>query len=390
MATDPSVSAPKEIPKVFTDAANTPLATKQDELLEILNTNKAAKTLFGQIVIKGALIIKFKDVFGTTEEVAHLALKKYWKFDAGIADDMAERLMSLAGKHWAMESAVYIVLVQDFRDTFAKDKKAAPKKLKNLYNGFMLPDIADSKSKWIINMEPKIRNPIMKERYGSKSLEEEGLGCETYLKEGVLGDDNECIVALDEYARICWQLLTDRCLLEFLEDKTVAQKLEEIRPDHSKKWDDKCFKAMQDISGLYSTREHAGWKASYTHSAPDPADIKPKRPKKIDAHREYSDMYYHSSFGESVGDQYDDYSKQSTPFQPHQQFNDLNHYNPLISGEYNDASGSESSLLIGGVVGASAVVIIMLIFCLGLAFGMVIYWGYSQKRSLDVKRSKDE
>eukprot|EP01083_Nonionella_stella_P312517 1118133_1 len=63
------------------------------------------------------------------------------------------------------------------------------------------------------------------------------------------------------------------------------------------------------------------------------------------------------------------------------------HYNPLISGEYNDVS-DQSSLLIGGVVGASAVVIIMLIFCLGLAFGMIIYWGYSQKRALDVKRKK--
>eukprot|EP01083_Nonionella_stella_P106052 305491_1 len=52
--------------------------------------------------------------------------------------------------------------------------------------------------------------------------------------------------------------------------------------------------------------------------------------------------------------------------------------------------GSESSLLIGGVVGGSAVVIIMLIFCLGLAFGMIIYWGYSQKRALDVKRKKEE
>eukprot|EP01083_Nonionella_stella_P293949 999502_1 len=56
-------------------------------------------------------------------------------------------------------------------------------------------------------------------------------------------------------------------------------------------------------------------------------------------------------------------------------FDDLNRYQPLISEEYNDVSGSGSPLLIGGVVGASAVVIIMLIFCLGLAFGMIIYWG---------------
>eukprot|EP01083_Nonionella_stella_P300687 1027911_1 len=71
-------------------------------------------------------------------------------------------------------------------------------------------------------------------------------------------------------------------------------------------------------------------------------------------------------------------------------FDDHNRYQPLISEEYNDVSGSGSPLLIGGVVGASAVVIIMLIFCLGLAFGMVICWGCSQQRALDVKREKEE
>eukprot|EP01083_Nonionella_stella_P233809 823401_1 len=63
-----------------------------------------------------------------------------------------------------------------------------------------------------------------------------------------------------------------------------------------------------------------------------------------------------------------------------------NHHPQVISGEQSDAT----PLLIGGVVGASAVVIIMLIFCLGLAFGMIIYWGYSQRRALDVKRKKEE
>eukprot|EP01083_Nonionella_stella_P255836 877575_1 len=67
---------------------------------------------------------------------------------------------------------------------------------------------------------------------------------------------------------------------------------------------------------------------------------------------------------------------------------DHKHYQPLIRGEYvdTDASGSGSSLIIGGVVGASATVIIVLVFCLGLAFGMIIYGGYSRKRALDVKR----
>eukprot|EP01083_Nonionella_stella_P139800 427232_1 len=56
----------------------------------------------------------------------------------------------------------------------------------------------------------------------------------------------------------------------------------------------------------------------------------------------------------------------------------------------NDVSGSGSPLLIGGVIGASSVIIIMLIFCLGLAFGLAIYWGYSQKRALQRKRTKEE
>eukprot|EP01083_Nonionella_stella_P000479 1357_1 len=76
----------------------------------------------------------------------------------------------------------------------------------------------------------------------------------------------------------------------------------------------------------------------------------------------------------------------------YQPFDDHNRHMSLISGEYHGigAPGSESSLLIGGVVGASSVVIIMLIFCLGLAFGMIIYWGYSQKRALDVQKKKGE
>eukprot|EP01083_Nonionella_stella_P170311 579343_1 len=87
----------------------------------------------------------------------------------------------------------------------------------------------------------------------------------------------------------------------------------------------------------------------------------------------YNNLDYRSLFDDDI---------HSLPFDDHS--------HPLISGEYIDGSGSGSSLLIGGVVGASAVVIIMLIFCLGLAFGMIIYWGYSQKRALDVKRKKGE
>eukprot|EP01084_Bolivina_argentea_P029777 55260_1 len=58
-------------------------------------------------------------------------------------------------------------------------------------------------------------------------------------------------------------------------------------------------------------------------------------------------------------------------------FGDYAEYDDDDAGEYYNYYNYD------GVVGASAVVIIMLIFCLGLAFGMVIYWGYSQKRVLD-------
>eukprot|EP01083_Nonionella_stella_P178146 628483_1 len=67
-------------------------------------------------------------------------------------------------------------------------------------------------------------------------------------------------------------------------------------------------------------------------------------------------------------------------------YNELNVFDD--SGEYHDVSGS--SMLIGGVVGASAVVVIMLIFCVGLACGMLIYWGLSQKKALDEKRKRKE
>eukprot|EP01083_Nonionella_stella_P031208 85429_1 len=67
---------------------------------------------------------------------------------------------------------------------------------------------------------------------------------------------------------------------------------------------------------------------------------------------------------------------------------EFNAFNPLISGEYHRLSTFGSPLLIGGVGGASAVVIIMFIFCLGLVFGMIIYWAYTQKRALD--RAEEE
>eukprot|EP01083_Nonionella_stella_P124307 375309_1 len=88
-----------------------------------------------------------------------------------------------------------------------------------------------------------------------------------------------------------------------------------------------------------------------------------------------------------------DLSHSDSQYSPISQWNDAGigyslSFDPLFNDQHSDVSGSDSSLLIGGVVGASVIVIIMLIFCLGLSFGMIIYWGYSQKRTLDVKRKK--
>eukprot|EP01083_Nonionella_stella_P065577 171952_1 len=44
----------------------------------------------------------------------------------------------------------------------------------------------------------------------------------------------------------------------------------------------------------------------------------------------------------------------------------------------------------GGLMGASAVIVVMLVFCVGLAFGLVICWGYSrQKKALEKSKDKD-
>eukprot|EP01083_Nonionella_stella_P096174 270283_1 len=98
----------------------------------------------------------------------------------------------------------------------------------------------------------------------------------------------------------------------------------------------------------------------------------------------WNELVYDDKHYAQYGDYENQFSGHSLPF------DSRNHYHPLHSGQYNDVHGSESALLFGGVVGASAVAVILMIFCLGLVFGMAIYWGYSQKRKMDVKRRKDE
>eukprot|EP01083_Nonionella_stella_P232544 820190_1 len=109
----------------------------------------------------------------------------------------------------------------------------------------------------------------------------------------------------------------------------------------------------------------------------------PSEQEEDEAHSSYYNNFDYRSLYDYNNDPHEDiHLVHSLPF--------YDHRHPLIGGEDNGVSESGSSLLIGGVVGASAVVIIMLIFCLGLAFGMIIYWGYSQKRALNVKRKKRE
>eukprot|EP01083_Nonionella_stella_P076844 209557_1 len=142
------------------------------------------------------------------------------------------------------------------------------------------------------------------------------------------------------------------------------------------------------LEAMGKTRDDWG---KLTRSLPylreDPYAITP--PGFADAQKTYKELYpeeqeAHETF-------YDDLFDYAPISQWNHNYDDNVHDSrSLIGGEFNDVSGSGSPLLIGGVVGASAVVIIILIFCIGLAFGMIIYWGYRQKRALDVKRKKEE
>eukprot|EP01083_Nonionella_stella_P035625 97179_1 len=54
-----------------------------------------------------------------------------------------------------------------------------------------------------------------------------------------------------------------------------------------------------------------------------------------------------------------------------------------VSGDYNDYLNS-------GVLGGAAIVVIFVVFCLGLAFGMVFCWGYTHKKALDEQKRKEK
>eukprot|EP01083_Nonionella_stella_P105980 305196_1 len=70
------------------------------------------------------------------------------------------------------------------------------------------------------------------------------------------------------------------------------------------------------------------------------------------------------------------------------QFDDPNHYDPLIGEQYNNIPRSGSPLLVGGVVGASAIIAILMIFCLDLACGMILYLRCTRKKASNPKRTE--
>eukprot|EP01083_Nonionella_stella_P159618 520841_1 len=57
------------------------------------------------------------------------------------------------------------------------------------------------------------------------------------------------------------------------------------------------------------------------------------------------------------------------------------HYD--LDGEY------YNGLLLGGVIGGGSVVMILVIFCIGVAFGMVICFGYQTKKELEERKDMD-
>eukprot|EP01083_Nonionella_stella_P058310 152755_1 len=48
-----------------------------------------------------------------------------------------------------------------------------------------------------------------------------------------------------------------------------------------------------------------------------------------------------------------------------------------------------NGLLVGGVVGGGSIVVLFVIFCIGLAFGMIICFGYQQKKALEERKKED-
>eukprot|EP01083_Nonionella_stella_P140863 432900_1 len=48
-----------------------------------------------------------------------------------------------------------------------------------------------------------------------------------------------------------------------------------------------------------------------------------------------------------------------------------------------------NGLILGGVIGGGSIVAILVVFCVGLAFGMLICFGYQQKKALEERKKED-
>eukprot|EP01083_Nonionella_stella_P081456 224412_1 len=59
------------------------------------------------------------------------------------------------------------------------------------------------------------------------------------------------------------------------------------------------------------------------------------------------------------------------------------HSNGHEDGEY------YNGLILGGVIGGGSTVAILVLFCIGVAFGMLVCFGYQQKKALDERKKED-
>eukprot|EP01083_Nonionella_stella_P081692 225196_1 len=93
------------------------------------------------------------------------------------------------------------------------------------------------------------------------------------------------------------------------------------------------------------------------------------------AHSGYNNLDYRSLFDDSAPliHHYENVLQLDPPYS-------IAHYE---DGEY------YNGLMLGGVIGGGSIVAILVVFCLGLAFGMLVCFGYQQKKSLEESKNED-
>eukprot|EP01083_Nonionella_stella_P022855 63168_1 len=58
-------------------------------------------------------------------------------------------------------------------------------------------------------------------------------------------------------------------------------------------------------------------------------------------------------------------------------------------GENNLENDWMNGFITGGLMGGSAIIVLILVFCIGVALGLVTYWGYTQKKALEESKDQD-